>query len=371
MIEHDDEFLRENEINLNDDMEGFFPDKTFTILRQSLHNYYSTSHVLKSFINRSYFFGINGNTVINDEASHEYLTYYYSAILYSQIFLELFIKAILLKVHVSFVRGRLNKEIDLIHALVGSLDGIKISDRSVNFSIILKRLELVIKFREKLPVALRLNDQYNFFIDHLPTIRKLTELRNEVVHDANIVLTAYSFDYFYSTRLIPLFNEILKLQERRITPMDRNLACELNVLQEISKTKLSLKYKDKNELDKIVESLNRLNHLKELGRASLENPLFMGEFDANVEALEKHHNAPIRSYAEVEAKLKADHLGYAKVFDCPCCGTHSLCTHERWTFFKEGKTIPTQAKCFLCTYEVNYHMGEPMLFGIMKEPIFV
>lgn len=367
----DENFFNKNEIDLNKQDIHLFPDVSFTLLRHSLLNYYSTSHTLEWFIFRNYILRQNGSYVFNDEVSHKYLIYYSGAINNAQIFFEFFIKGILSELHIALIRAKFKSNAELLSALRNNFIDVKLENRAIKFYLLLNRLEYLIQNRELFPAKFKIKEKYSELVLWIPSIRTLSTLRNAMVHGAEKVLNAYSFELLFSNYIIPLVNQILSWQEKRMTPMDRNVACGLNVLQEIQK--IYLPTADFNDvlIDKILNDLKWINHLKELGRASFQNPLYMYEFDANKEGLEKHHNFPIRSFAEIEAKLRADHLGYDKVFDCPCCGTNSLCTHDRWRFLKEGKSIPTKAKCIVCSYEVNYNMGEPMEFGIMNKPIFV
>src|ERR1700756_4248875 len=84
----------------------------------------------------------------------------------------------------------------------------------------------------------------------------------------------------------------------------------------------------------------------------------------------KNYNKYKRDLATVHAQFKKERLGHYKVHKCPCCGTDALITSEYWTDISTNKTRVEMAECSLCTYKINFNIGEPKDFGIMETELF-
>ena len=189
------------------------------------------------------------------------------------------------------------------------------------------------------------------------------------------MLNRYIYELFFVNRLLPLIREFLNIQEQNdIMPfIERNLYCKKNVIDEIIKTPLPERYDKIENYKEIVKNLKRINHFKELGRASYKNPLHMFENITDKkkkENIENYYNKNIRDDAELYVQFKQKTMGHYKVYTCPNCGIKSLTTSNFWQNIKNNERRPETAKCSVCTYTVNYNIGEPMEFGIMSDKIF-
>ncbi len=371
-----DDFIKEHELKLGTDEDyDIKPSAKYAVLKEALNNYYET---FKSGwgdnSKSSHFSVINEVHVISNSANgHEYIMNCYNSIIHMQMFLELYIVDLLESIHPILVKGKLNKEIDLLNAITWKFDESDFSNKkTIPFSDVLKRFEFLIDNNKNLPEVLRVDKQFHFFKHHINTIFTILEQRNNMLHRGKGILKDFALDLLWINHIIPLINDILKLEER-IPFLDKNTFCNLNVLNELNSLKLDHDYKDTSKKDIFIKDLNRICHLKELGRASFKNNLFMGEWgnERIKENFEEKYNKNIRGIAEFKAKLFHENLKYFNIYKCPCCGCKTLLTHEPWYIFADNRKKLYKAECIYCTYSINVHIDEPKLYGIMNDDLFI
>lgn len=371
-----DEFLKEHELKLGEkENYDIKPSTKYAVLREALKNYYGT---FQSGWGDSWKLGhftiINNSHVeLRSANGHDYVMNCYNAIIMLQMFLELYIVELLENIHPALVKGKLNKEIDILNVINWQFDTDFSTKKTIQFSEVLKRLEFLINYEESLPENIRINEKYHFFKDHLDTINLVLDLRNTMLHRGQGLLKDFALDLFWINHVIPVVSAILSIEDQRLVFLDRNTHCGINVLQELNSLNLDHNYSDLTKKDEFIRQLNYICHLKELGRASLANKKFMREFGD--EGMEDRINQGTegRRLEEVKelAALLKERMSYYEIYECPCCGLKSLLNFEPWTMFDVNRTQLHKAKCFQCSYSINIHIGEPMEYGIMNEKLFV
>lgn len=375
-IEYDlDVFLKEHELKHGKDEDfDIQPSAKYAVLKEALNNYYETFKSGWSKSKLCHFIIINKTYVqLNSANGHEYIMNCYNSIIHMQMFLELYIVDLLESIHPILVKGKLNKEIDLLNAITWKFDESDFSNKkTIQFSDVLKRFEFLIDNDEHLPINLKVDKQFHFFKYHINTIFIILEQRNTMLHRGKGILKDFALDLLWINHIIPLIIDILKLEER-IPFLDKNTFCNLNVLNELNSLKLDHDYKDISKIDAITKHLNQICHLKELGRASFKNNLFMGEWgnERIKENFEEFHNKKIRGIAEFKAKLFHENLNYFNIYKCPCCGCKTLLTHQPMYIFADKRNKLQKAVCIYCTYSINVHIDEPNLYGIMEVDLFI
>ena len=222
----------------------------------------------------------------------------------------------------------------------------------------------------KISEGFKVPPKYHFLINHREALTELSHQRNEIIHAGDKILAKYAYELLMIKYIIPLIRAVLK-NEKRMPYLDRNTACEVNVLCELSKMKLHENYLA--NLDLAQKNLKKINHLKELGRASYENPLGMFEnygSEDSEQIIENVINTPIRKQSIDDALLRVYSGKAHKNHNCPCCGTDTLVTFEEWKYASDNRTCVEKARCLLCTYSVNRSIGEPSAFGIKCAILF-
>ena len=163
----------------------------------------------------------------------------------------------------------------------------------------------------------------------------------------------------------------MSIDGKEIPYISRRTYCDIDIIELLSKIKLPEKHL--TSLKKVNENLRKINHYKELGRASFENPLGMfasNHSDESKENIEKHHNRKLRESAIKDAEMSTLMETPHKIHICPCCGTNSLRTFGIIEDYASKSKFVLMAKCFLCTYSVNMSIGEPNEFGIECDTLF-
>ncbi len=97
------------------------------------------------------------------------------------------------------------------------------------------------------------------------------------MHKGSKILNFYALDLLIINHVLPIITDILKL-DKRIVPLDRNLHCGKNVINELSNIKIDEDYSDVSKYKELVSKVNYVWNLKALGRASFFNRLYMEEW---------------------------------------------------------------------------------------------
>jgi hypothetical protein len=351
------DFLKEDLIKFNERIE---PGSKLTALRVGLLNYYETYNASTgSFLN--YFQETPSKIKLSLSTGHSYLMNYYSSIIFFHLSFEQFIIEILESISPVLSRLVLRKELDLIAVLGGKIESIETTNRpNIDYSVALNRIEGLIKNRNVLPANYQIDTKYDFLAKGIETLRHLATLRNDIIHSGKETLNRYFYEYIFVNQILPLTREYLNTQ-KKYPLVERNLACNLNALDEIISHHLPEDYGTASEYESLKMQLKRINHFKELGRASYHNPIHMFEevnSNESKKLIEETFNKKQREEGVLRAKLRQEILNHYKIYKCPCCGSKSLTTYM------------LDADCAICTYKINVNIGEPKQFGIMNESIF-
>jgi hypothetical protein len=364
-------FFIENRFQFGDEMSTKIePGRAVTALKECLKSYYETySADTRQPVN--YFYKIiSGTQELPDKSnvfvdpdlacSHEYLIRYYSSIFFGQLFLELFIVDLLDRISPLICRGQF-KNTELLTQLNLSNES-HVPEKTVGFKKVLQRLKIVID-DSNLKKKYDFLKNYEFISKHYETLDLMRELRNDIVHSGQKILYHYSYEVLFINHFLPIVKNFVRA-ESNTTPINRNLHCRLNILDELCRFPLPESYLAPAVYDQLKELLHRINHFKELGRASLLNPLFMGEWgNDNLKARMFEHNRFQKNIYETQARLISQSQN--EVHICPCCGSSALIPVE---FSDYGQ--PLKVTCHLCSYNIEDYIGEPNRFNITEECIF-
>lgn len=365
-----------NTINFfnNNYLEGFnlAPGTKYAALRQALFEYYQTYHSLNGNFYK-YLEQTSKGIQLSKAQGHSYIVNYFSSVTFIQLFIEVYIKEILETINPILVTGQLKsneekKIIDIICANELHKFDPFLDDRTVPFNIILSRLLKLIKEKARLPTQFHIDDKYNIFAENAAMLNNLSLFRNSIIHKGDKIMSKYSFELLFVNFIIPFITALLRLNNRQ-RYLERNLSCKINVLDELCKLKLTVDYQNTSKFADLERTLCHINHLKELGRASFQNKLFMGEemSQEKLDNLEESHNRQIRIIHEHIAKQFNNYNN----IECPCCGTKAFIIEGRMTPIFDNKTRVDEIKCSLCSYHLNSEIGEPKDFKLMSHNLFV
>jgi len=372
-----DKFLKENELVFGDKYK-ISPSPKFTVLREALLNYYETyaSGYRDDNMKTGHFSVLprNNEVVLKTAFSHDYIVNCYNSIIHLQMFLELYIIDFIEEVHPVFTRGKLNKEIDLINAILVNFDASDyVQKGTVNFSQVLNRLELLLENHSELPSSLQIDSKYHFFKDHIETIKSILNLRNRMLHKGNGLLKDFALDVLWVNHVIPILIKILEIEETPDVYIDRKTHCGIQVITELNKLTIDQNYNVKSKIDELNTVINHICHLKELGRASHNSNIHIGDSENNRydDLMEQNHNSYVRSEIEFKAKLFRESMNYFECHTCPCCGAESLLTYQPRTIIAEQKQKLHNAECIQCSYFINSDISEPKMYNIIEQELFI
>lgn len=359
----------DNLININ----PFSPDSKHTALRDGLLNYYSTYSIFSDSGSFAYFNKGPNKLILTDVKSNDYITKYFVSITFVHLYFEQLIIEILENINPILAKGKLNKEIDLVNLICNQYNNIDIKNKNnIDYSVALQRLELIIKHNDVIPNAFKVPLKYHFLIGHFETLLILSKLRNDIIHSGQHILNRFFYELLFVNKLLPLIGGLLRL-EKPMPFLERNLACGFNVIDKIIEEPIIENFRNLSKYDKITKNLKRINHFKELGRASYNNPIHMLEdviSEEHKKTIEESFNKRQKKEAEVQVLFKQHYLGHYEIHSCPCCGLKSLTTFDYWTVIADNKTRVEKAQCAVCGYTIHIELGEPKDFGILNEELF-
>jgi hypothetical protein len=351
----------------------FFPDSKHTALRDGLYNYYETYRIFSGSGFYTYFHKGYSEAVLSEAKSHDYITKYFASVTFIHLYFEQLIIEILDSINPILAKGRLNKELDLVNVISNQYSSIDFKNKNnVDYYIALQRLEVLINNDNTIPNEFKVPPQYHFLIDHLETLRILAKLRNDIIHSGQHILNRFFYELLFVNRLLPLICKLLRL-DKPVPFLERNLACGINILNKIIEEPLIEDYRDLSKYDDLTKNLNRINHLKELGRASYNNPIHMLEdvvSEEHKQSIEESFNKRKKEEAKLQVLFKQYYLGHYEIYSCPCCGVNSLTTFDYWTVIANQKTRVEKAECAVCGYTIHIELGEPKNFGFLTDEIF-
>ncbi len=376
------DYFKENLHNIITDKNFISPDAKFTMLRLGLKNYFGTFKPFNKTGRFCYFEekvdknSVSGTFEGQDKDSltiaidHDFITTAYSSIIFIHLFFEHYLNHILYKINPILLYGKLNKEIDLVNAIANKWDKIpQNSDKTIDFGHKLTRLLSLIENDSIISNEFKVHTKYHFILNFKDALEQLSYQRNEIIHLGDKILARYAYELLMINYVIPIINKVFEIEENTLA-LNRKTHCNVNVIKELSDIRLEESPFDNPNLAN--NRLKKINHLKELGRASLENPLQMFEAGGDINCrnrIEEKINKPLRDLAICEAWLRITSGKGHKIRTCPCCGTVSLLTFGISRYSDNSLSVE-MAKCFLCSYSINKDIGEPNEFGIQCEQLF-
>jgi hypothetical protein len=262
-------------------------------------------------------------------------------------FVELLIKDILRKEHV-LLSIDASKKHDLLFDLLfnknyddKALENVK----QLEFSEALGRLIALIKM-DKLDKT-----KYDFFVKAEVWLKVLNSLRNRIAHRGIFVIRYKALDFLFGKYAFPFVENILALVE----------------YNKKANWKYQVNYVNINPINEIIQhfksesySIQKVSLLKEIGRASFENPLYLNT--PILEHYNKEHRAKAESFANSILKLE----NIDNVVQCPICGAKSLVLYEDFYDDRDEDTgIVNEAycfiykvKCFCCSFELDNNLED-------------
>ncbi len=146
------------------------PISLFTILKSALWEYYNT--VESKVASGSGDFAIINykHVTLVTSSDSDYISNYYACIINFQSFIEQYIVSILENIHPVIVKGGMN-ELDILNAATWNFDVEEYkSKNTLNFNLIIKRLEFMITNSANLPEKLRVIPEFHFLAKHVNII---------------------------------------------------------------------------------------------------------------------------------------------------------------------------------------------------------
>lgn len=349
------------------------PDVKHTMLHQGLLDYYMTYHALRGNFYR-YLQKYPDNTVMLSQAhGHNFLIRYFSSVSFIQQFIELYVKEILEEINPLLITCDLQKDEDKFLDFILEDDITRFrpqrNNKTIQFSKALSRLTLLIESDNAIPARFKVPSKFHLIGDNKEMLEHLAGIRNSIIHRGNEIMSKYAFELLFVNYIIPFITSLLRLEPKE-TLLDRNLFCKINVLDKLCEIKLEVNFNDTSKYEQIQKNLRHINHLKELGRASFKNPLWMGEEVSQEQFAdqEKSHNKKIRLEHESQAQVNQSIF---PILTCPCCGTNCLSPKEILENSLSGDLHIEWVYCSLCTYDIKKEIGEPMEFDLMQNSVFV
>jgi hypothetical protein len=356
------EILANNFIKFKDTYKDI--DSKLIPLKYGLENYFETYSIWRDGF-YGYFIERYSNIELSQSMGYDYLLKYYSSISFIHLFFEHLIIEILEDKSPILSKLTFDKHSNIISFLTGDIDKTDVSKRqNIDYSIALNRIEELLKNHNNLPEKFQINTKYHFLGNHIETLKHLAFLRNDIIHSGNNILNKYAYEFFFVNEVLPLVREFINTQSPAY--IERKIHCNVNVIDEIIRYKLVENYNDKKRIKELSKTLRRINHFKELGRASYTNPVYMGDEKTSDIITKK-----IIDEAQLQTTFKLEILKHHEIHICPCCGLKSLTTFDYWTVLVNNKTIVETAECIVCSYKINVNIGEPKEFGIMDSELFV
>lgn len=379
--------LKEFETNIH----GPFGGIKYTALKSGLYSYYNTLNALGGDLVLT-FFSLPGEETEFDNDNHQFEEYqeaFISTIINFHHFIELHIKEVLNQCHPLLATDMRKMDNATVLEYLET-EKIKPSDRSIDFSVALDLLKDLKKNRIAGDKKITLDAKHDFLLEqhHRNTIKKLFEYRNASLHKADVLLPYIPFDYFISQHVLPLAKEILDTEpEYEYLSIEKQTASGISVLKEILGIKFSIADVKKDASDAFTKKIEKLAHLKEVGRASYNIPvsLPLNLLKLKIKELEDDDDDIDFGYSNKEllqryelaeelAKIESEHVKVHNIHSCPCCGAKTLLSYWKVDFPMPEVPIAyievNDAKCSFCGYSINASMNDPYNFKITKEKIF-
>ena len=203
---------------------------------------------------------------------------------------------------------------------------------------------------------------------HESSLRYLGWWRDKIVHKGNSLPGLKLLDYLITQRLLPIVNEIAKVDHAKLNDSLFYLetVTKISIVNELMKVKFGMDDGNKRET---FNSLLKIGHLKELGRASLNMNQFMRSNHASYE----YNYRDVMGRGVRFAEAERAHSHFKKVISCPCCGVKSLVYYREVIadMFKPESTKNIDwVKCYTCDYHLRYNVGDLSIWNEDFRKIF-
>lgn len=330
-------------------------DLSFYTLKLAFSSYFSTYQAMR----------MNFNIYKEDRSfleSQEYISLYISTIIHFQHFFELFIKSILRDIDELLVIEGV-KDPYILYKLIRKEAIEPNEDININSIGFTRTMEVY----KKLKKHKLIEEKYHFLDEYKTEIKALNNLRNRILHRGLYVLPYKELDIFLVKRILPIIKEMQVLEDVKRNYKvwgGKDLTCGINVLESLC-----------NEGKKETINHNNIALLKELGRTSYNNPLYLEKhgFGDIGEVLNRGIIQKYESIAMVDAKLEQ----ISKVRNCPSCGLNTLvCYFDIEDEYEQidGEQcltgyfhVFTEARCTCCTFTINQFIDEDTLSSYVGE----
>ena len=312
----------------------------------------------------------------------EYKNLYFITITHLQHFFEYVLKDSLNQIN-PILSAEFNKDgfEQIYSTLVGNrtLEELETEKlKSIEFDEALNRLKKIKKID---PANEKISNSQNL-IDNENTLKTLNLLRNRIWHKSLFFMQYHNLDLFMGKKVFPLIKKVMESSRYsdRKSWKYKLLFCEIDPIDAIIK-----------ECESETPSFERIGLLKELGRASYNNPLVMypkGKNDSKSETIQDIFRRPFvlnSTYAyyinkdKIEESLArvngicSNNIPF-DVYECPVCGQKTLIKYE-FMDFEEGVDangnecridlmIPEKLHCETCSFHVEDNITDLSLIGI-------
>lgn len=365
------------------------PPFYFNSLRHALGFYFQTFHTTNHLYD---FYAVNSVNRANQKNHTQYLDEdnTVQTIVAFERFFELYIKDILARVdrrltYISTPPVRKDKAQEIIkrirnNTFAAKKEGNKYLRNNFRESLDIlnnlfvlekqngKKDAIVLKFKKVLQTRRFLESA-----ESESTFRVMSWYRDRILHNGNKLPALRVLDFLISQRVIPVVKNIVDAEQNSLgkSTFYFTTATGINVIEKICALKFSLRNLRDVEKKRLPSVMLYLGHLKELGRANMNMNLFVR--NNHQATYEYNYKDPIgRSLRLANAERKTPEFKTIK--KCPCCAEKALVVYEIQIddFFNPGsKENIGWVKCYLCDYHLRYNAGEPKLFGLNDDDLFI
>jgi hypothetical protein len=331
----------------------------YVSLKSAIQSYFDTYRAL-SFVKPMVDF-----STVRTASQFEILEYksdYFTCITHFQHFFELILKDTLERIDPLLSKKMDEKGIvDIYCKLNGTSNPNSEKIQSIEFGDALKRLQ---KIREVNPNDVIINE-IDFLLNNNKALEKWNHLRNRIWHKGLFFLNYHALDWFVGHEILPLVKQVFEMTTysgKMNLWHYKSLSCGLDPIELIIQ---ELEGKEEQDID-----YEKVALLKEMGRASYQNPLEMvdvstgtGKWGGLYKSLAHMANEDKinESLAKTEAVIKQFY--YCDAYTCPICGQKTFVRFvndegdgwedENDEYHQYEKLVPYKVECQTCSFKVN------------------
>lgn len=361
-------FFKTNEVKIGRDYIVGTP-LYYDSLRSAFSHYFSTFLDQKNVLHLT----IETNDWTKETFSSAVLHYNLSqSILSFHRFFELFIKDVLRSINPYLAVKFLEKEEELFLFFDGNLSADQI--KTIEFAESLKRLKQAFKSLDKeSELYIEKLKKWEFINEKkaIAALDILSDWRNRIMHNGNTYPNQFAYEYLITQEIIPLIKTIMDLEKRAIDFEPHYFVTPTGIDLITSLKDVKFDYKDgsnRRKRNEIGDILLYINHLKELGRASMTQDFYRRD---NKDYKELDYKNP-KERAERFAEAERNHSEFYSLNTCNCCGVKSQVVYRRiyWNLFRKCDDFKSWLRCFNCDYSVGSNIGDPFIFSLSDKRIF-